>query len=481
MSTFKDAVIDELLDNNYVDLARAIDKIDNDVDVANYINASKHHFTQTMSSKDLEGMPKFSSALFGKLKTGKVDYAAEFGKDWYNNYEEIPYQEIKFVADKQGVNPTELTKQMAEDATKQRRQDIAKGKDSDATLIDKVGGIALSLFGRRQQEAIARGEDPEYKDYAGDIGEQAAYFIPYGAIAKGIGAGSKIGRILTYGSNAVVPLTAESYDAAVYDDTNPRGNFSLEDVITGTTVNAAAPWVLKGAAMGVGKFINKPDFNKAVMNYANVDQPMKGDRIRKLLSGTRNTSQAARQKYNQQINDNAELASKKLTAEQLSEGFAYDKAYHNTYDKLYAKLAARNGKLNKGTDPNKQLRAGTVNISYNEAMKDFTPEELKFILNDSELRNMLTAELSNMPTLMKVAGQDAVKNYITNQYGNIWAEDRNPWTRLGYPGVVISNKLKGDKEEEQRKLEEANILEELRKKYGTPEEPKTYKVLKGDK
>lgn len=481
MSTFKDAVIDELLDNNYVDLARTIDKIDNDVDVANYINASKHHFTQTMSSKDLEGMPKFSSALFGKLKTGKVDYAAEFGKDWYNNYEEIPYQEIKFVADKQGVNPTELTKQMGEDAIKQRRQDIAKGKDPDATLIDKVGGTALSLFGRRQQEAIARGEDPEFKDYAGDIGEQAAYFVPYGAIAKGLGAGSKIGRILTYGSNAVVPLAAESYDTAVYDDTNPRGNFSFEDVITGTTVNAAAPWVLKGAAMGVGKFINKPDFNKAVMNYANVDQPMKGDRISKLLSGTRNTSQAARQKYNQQINDNAELASKKLTAEQLSEGFAYDKAYHNTFDKLYAKLAARNGKLKKGYDPNKQLNAGTVNISYNEAMKDFTPEELKFILNDSELRNMLTAELSNMPTLMKVAGQDAVKNYITNQYGNIWAEDRNPWTRLGYPGVVISNKLKGDKEEEQRKLEEARILEELREKYGTPEEPKTYRMLKGDR
>ena len=90
MGAFKDAVIDELLDNNYVDLARQIDQIDNDVDVANYINSSKLYYTKTMPSKDLAGMPKFSSALFGELKTGKVDYNKEFGEDWYNKFEEIP-------------------------------------------------------------------------------------------------------------------------------------------------------------------------------------------------------------------------------------------------------------------------------------------------------------------------------------------------------------------------------------------------------
>lgn len=482
MGAFKDAVIDELLDNNYVDLARQIDQIDNDVDVANYINSSKLYYTKTMPSKDLAGMPKFSSALFGELKTGKVDYNKEFGEDWYNKFEEIPYQEIEFVANKQGVNPKDLILKMGEEATKKRREDISKGDNPDASIKDKVGGTALSLFGRRQQEAIARGEDPELRDYAGDIGEQALYFAPYGAIAKGISAGSKIGKVLTLGSNAVAPLASESYDTIAYDDSNPRGDFSLSDVAAGTATNAVAPWLIKGGAMGVGKWLNKPNFNRAVMEYANADRPIREDRISRLLGGLRNSPQSTIKKYNTQINKSPEDASKKLTADQLAEGFKYDNAYKVKYDKLYAKLAARQGTVFKD-NPNKSFKVGDATISYNEAMKDFTQDELQFIVNDPDLRKMLPSEISNMPTLGDVAGQEASKNYITNQYGNIWAEDRDPWTRLGYPGVVISNKLKNDKSKEEAKLLEEGILEELRHKYTMPEdwnkEPRTMKILKG--
>lgn len=486
MGAFKDAVIDELLDNNYVDLARQIDQIDNDVDVANYINSSKLYYTKTMPSKDLAGMPKFSSALFGELKTGKVDYDKEFGEDWYNKFEEIPYQEIEFVANKQGVNPKDLIIKMSEVATNKRREDISEGKwDSNDPLYKNIanivgGGGALKLFGRRQQEAIARGEDPELRDYAGDIVEQALYFAPYGTIAKGIGAGSKIGKGLTLGSNAVAPIASESYDTIAYDDSNPRGDFSLSDVAAGTATNAVAPWLIKGGAMGLGKWLNKPNFNKAVMEYANVEQPTREDRISRLLGGLRNSTQSTRQKYNRQINKSPEDASKNLRADELAEGFNYDKSYKDTFDKLYAKLATRQGTGFKG-DPTKKLSAGNVQISYNEAMKDFTPDELKFIVNDPDLRKMLPSEISNMPTLGDVAGQEATKNYITNQYGNIWAEDRDPWTRLGYPGVIISNKLKNDKSKEEAKLLEEAILEELKEKYGTPDEPKLYRILKGER
>ena len=484
MGALKEKVLDELYKNNYRDLYNQIDQIDNDVDVANYINSSKKYFTQTMSNKDLEGMPTFSQALFGELKTGKVDYDKEFGEDWYNKFEEIPYQEIEFVANKQGVNPKDLIIKMNEVATNKRREDISKGDNPDASLINKVGGAALSLFGRRQQEAIARGEDPELRDYVGDIGEQALYFAPYGAIAKGISAGSKIGKGLRLGTNAVAPLATESYDAIAYDDSNPRGNFSVSDVAAGTATNAVAPWIVKGGAMGLGKWLNKPNFNKAVMEYANVDQSTREDRISRLLGGLRNSPQSIRQKYNKEINTNPESASKKLTADELAEGFNYNKDYKAKFDALYAKLAARQGSFTGG-NPTEKLSAGSVKISYKDAMKDFTPDELKFIVNDPDLRKMLPSEISNMPTLGIVAGEEAAKNYITNQYGNIWAEDRDPWTRLGYPGVVISNKLKNDKSKEEAKLLEDAILEELRQKYVMPEdwnkEPKTLRVLKGVK
>jgi hypothetical protein len=477
MGALKDKVLDELYNNNYRDLYDEINKIKNDVDVANYINADKHHITQTMSDKDLEGMPNFKQALFGKLKTGKVDYNKEFGEDWYNNYEEIPYQEIKYIADKNGVDPKKLIHEMSTEATKLRRQDIANGDNPDASFMDKVGGAALSLFGRRQQEAIARGEDPSLKDYAGDIGEQAIYFAPYGAIAKGLSAGSKVGKVLTLGSNAIAPLATESYDAVAYDDSNPRGDFSVQDVASGTALNATAPWLVKSFAAAGGKALNVPNLTKKVTNYANVDQPVREDRISKLLGGLRGSPQSQRQRYNTQIKSNPELASQKLTAEQLNEGLNFDKDYKVMHDKLYAKLATRQGRW-QGGDPTKKWRAGSANVSRNESMQDFTPEELQFIVNDAELREMLPSELSRMPTLEQIAGEEATKNYITNQYGNVWAEDQNPWTRLGFPGVAISDAFKDKESEEQRKKDEARILKELEDKYGTS---KTYRLLKGDK
>lgn len=183
MGALKDKVLDELYKNNYRDLYNQIDQIDNDVDVANYINSSKKYFTQTMSNKDLEGMPTFSSALFGELKTGKVDYDNEFGKDWYNRYEEIPYQEIKYVADKQGVNPKDLINKMSEEATKLRRQDISLGKDGDK--LDRAAGFVTNMVFPRGTEAVARGEEPTTKDYVGDIGQNVLYATPWGGVARG--------------------------------------------------------------------------------------------------------------------------------------------------------------------------------------------------------------------------------------------------------------------------------------------------------
>ena len=245
MGALKDKVLDELYANNYRDLYNEIDKIDNGVDVANYINAAKHHFTQTMSSKDLEGMPTFSQALFGELKTGKVDYAKEFGNDWYNKFEEIPYQEIKFVADKQGVNPTDLTHQMADTATKLRRQDISLGKDGDK--LDRAAGFVTNMVFPRGTEAAARGEAPSKWDIGGDIGQNVLYATPWGGIARGLGATSKVGGALIRGaaSNVTAPLASEVYDTAVYDDENPRGNFSVADVAGGALTNVVTPELVR--------------------------------------------------------------------------------------------------------------------------------------------------------------------------------------------------------------------------------------------
>lgn len=480
MGALKDKVLDELYKNNYRDLYNQIDQIDNDVDVANYINSSKKYFTQTMSNKDLEGMPTFSQALFGELKTGKVDYDKEFGEDWYNKFEEIPYQEIKFVSDKQGVNPKDLINKMGEEATKLRRQDIAHGNNTDATIMDKVGSVAMSLFGRRQQEAIERGEDPKLRDYAGDVGEQVLSFAPLGTIARGLNASSKIGKLLTMASNGAVPLASESFDTIAYDDSNPRGKFSGADVISGGVNNAVAPLAIKGVVGGMAGAVGNHTLEDAIKNFAKLDVPIKEDRISRLLGGLRNSPQAIAQGYSTKINTNPENASKSLTANKLSKGLAFDKDYKLNYDRLYAKLAARQGRYN-GTNHNMKHGAGSVKISYNEAMKDFTPDELQFIVNDPDLVKYLPSEIARMNTLKDLGLEEGFEHYMTNQHGNIWAKDADPWTRLGYFGEVISDRIEEQEKEEQDKLLQEAILEELKEKYGTPDEPKTFRVLKGVK
>ena len=480
MGALKDKVLDELYKNNYRDLYNQIDQIDNDVDVANYINSSKKYFTQTMTNKDLEGMPTFSQALFGELKTGKVDYDKEFGKDWYNKFEEIPYQEIQYVADKQGVNPKDLINKMGEEATKLRRQDIAHGNNPDATIMDKVGSVAMSLFGRRQQEAIERGEDPKLRDYAGDVGEQVLSFAPLGTIARGLNASSKIGKLLTMASSGAVPLASESFDTIAYDDSNPRGKFSGADVISGGVNNAVAPLAIKGVVGGMAGAVGNHTLEDAIKNFANLDIPIKEDRISRLLGGLRNSPQARAQGYSTKINTNPENAAKSLTADKLSKGFAFDKDYKLNYDRLYAKLAARQGRY-KDTNPNVKHGAGSVKISYNEAMKDFTPDELQFIVNDPDLVKYLPGELNSMPKLKDLGLEEGFEHYMTNQHGNIWARDADPWTRLGYFGEVISDRIEEQEKEEQDKLLQEAILEELKEKYGTPDEPKTFRVLKGVK
>lgn len=480
MGAIKDKVLKELRESNYRDLYKQIEQIDNDVDVVNYINSSKKYFTQTMSNKDLEGMPTFSEALFGELKTGKVDYDKEFGKDWYNKFEEIPYQEIQYVADKQGVNPKDLINKMGEEATKLRRYDIAHGNNPDATIMDKVGSVAMSLFGRRQQEAIERGEDPKLRDYAGDVGEQVLSFAPLGTIARGLNASSKIGKLLTMASNSAVPLASESFDTIAYDDSNPRGKFSGADVISGGVNNAVAPLAIKGVLGGMAGAVGNHTVEDAIKNFAKLDVPIKEDRISRLLGGLRNSPQARAQGYSTKINTNPEDAAKYLTPNKLSIGLAFDKDYKSNYDRLYAKLAARQGRF-KGNNPNKKNIAGSVNISYNEAMKDFTPDELQFIVNDPDLVKYLPGALNSMPKLRDLGLEEGFEHYMTNQHGNIWAKDADPWTRLGYFGEVISDRIEEQEKEEQDKLLQEAILEELKEKYGTPDEPKTFRVLKGVK
>lgn len=521
MGAFKDKVLDELYKNNYRDLYNQIDQIDNDVDVANYINSSKKYFTQNMSSKDLDGMPTFSQALFGELKTGKVDYDKEFGKDWYNRYEEIPYQEIKFVADKQGVNPAELVNKMSEEATKLRRQDIALGKDGDK--LDRVAGFVTNMVFPRSTEAVARGEEPSREDYIGDVGQNILYATPWGGIARGLGATSKVGGALIRGvaSNVTAPLSTEVYDTAVYDKDNPRGNFSVGDVAGGTLTNIVTPELLRFGASRAGRYI--PYFNKfnefgGGQTAKEIAEEQLGKYryvpIRMADDPTVSVAQRSLAKEMKQMSESDPALYRVLTGNPTKGGIPKGSRWASIKD-----IVGAPGKSIEEKANNYLKSRGFNGTSYiapdGRIFTADTPAELITILQQHNVQvpTDLTIHSVNpkhpygpvSKTIMnyydesaaaraaegaktgaQIASEESLKNYITNNAGDKFAEEGKIYTRIPFGiGQLVQNYVDEQEKEEQAKLLEEAILEELRQKYIMPEdwnkdntEPRTLKVLK---
>lgn len=517
MGALKDKVLDELYKNNYRDLYNQIDQIDNDVDVANYINSSKKYFTQTMTNKDLEGMPTFSQALFGELKTGNVDYNKEFGKDWYNKFEEIPYQEIQYVADKQGVNPNELINKMGEEATKLRRQDISLGKDGDK--LDRAAGFVTNMVFPRGTEAVARGEGPSTEDYIGDIGQNVLYATPWGGVARGLGATSKFAgpAIRGVASNVTAPLTSEIYDTAVYDKENPRGNFSVADVAGGTLTNVVTPELLRFGASRAGRYIPPlskfnefgggqtakeiaaEEFGKyrnvpirmAEDSKVSVAQRSLSDEMKKLsesdpalyrvLTGNPTKGGIPRGSRWAALRDIVGAKGKSL--EEKANNYLKSRGFNgtsyitpegrifnaNTPDELIAILQQHN--VSVPTD----LMAHSVKPSH-----PYSPVSKTLMNYYDKYAASRAAEVAK--TAGQIAKEESIKNYITNNAGDKFAEEGKIYTRIPFGiGLAVQNYVDEQDKEEQDKLLQEAILEELKEKYGTPDEPKTFRLLKGDK
>lgn len=489
MGAFKQKILDELYKNNYKDLYNAVDKIDNDVDVANYLASNKSYFSKMFKTKDLELMPEFRKAIYSDVKSGRVDLDKEFGKGWDKNFANIPYDEIIFIADKQGVNPKELMNTMAKEATNRERKRIAHGgswsdiidKDKyisfrDNPIASNIGGTALSLFGRRQQEAIERGEDPSIKDYVGDIGEQGLYMVPWG---RGIGAvtkGGKIARILSgAASNTVAPVATEVYDSQVYDDTNPRGNFSVGDVAGGTAINLTAPWMLRGGLLGLGKLAGNRGPVKKWIEYANspstkevadeINEPYtKGYRSSKDPSLTKAERDAARQMESLNASNPDAYAA------------YYNDVYHNIaqepgatlQDKANNFLKRFNGKF-KFILPDGNI---VVTNSTDDLLKKLTQigEEIPFELKNNVLNKEIPtisekfvenwdkspfSATEGLKSNKQLAAEEAVKNYLTNEYGSVGYKQQSPYTRIPFVGQQLDAYMKEKaKEEEEEKIKQ---------------------------
>lgn len=253
-----------------------------DNDVKEYIYNQRQYLNKMLPGKAIESIPDLQEYMTIQPDYGvkNTNYAKMFNdEEILDKLNEVPFRDIDYIARKSGMTGKELLKDMSEAKIAKDREAIAHGRwRTDASFLDnianEVGGSLLTLFGRRQQEAIARGEEPELKDIAGDIGEQLAYMAPVGRIAGPVAkvatripkfgqSASKIASTAAnVGSNAIVPTASELYDTMVYDNDNPRGEFSIEDALVGTGVNTVTPYVLRRAGSSVGRLTGSKDIQK---------------------------------------------------------------------------------------------------------------------------------------------------------------------------------------------------------------------------
>lgn len=527
-ASFKDKVLDELLENDQIELADIVWKLETDADVKNFIAGAKDYVLQTkrMPKSTIDAMPSFKTALYGTIGKSEVDLDkafGDYGKDWYKHLNDISYQEIQEAADKAGVDWKDLNAKMAKEATAKIRADIANGEDlggwfeSPASFVNHLGAKAQQFFTPRVNEAVVRGEDPTATDYALDIGEQALYAMPWargaGAAAKGLG---KVGKVFTAkpvqwtAENAVTPIISETADAIAYDEeNNPRGDFSVADVVGNTAVNAGTMSMAKGPIAGIARTFGLENLSKKVQDFGagktakeitsealgkykhapirKSDDPTitVGERaIAKEMRGLSESDPALyRLLTKNPVGGKIPKGSKWSTLSEImgAEGGSVEEKAKNMLKKRgfnpdYSYITP-DGRIFSGNDANDLiniLQQHHVSIPSDLFVHSVNPKHPfgpvgKELMNSYDKYATTAAAAEGAKSASQLAAEESVKNYISNHVGPALSEQRRgPFGIVPVLGPALEEQIYGTKEEQEREAEQLKkelIMEELVKKY----------------
>lgn len=510
-----------------------------DSDTREYIYNQRHFLDKSLPSKVIENIPDLQEYMTVQPNYGvkNTNYAKMFNdEDILDKLNEYSFRDIDYIARKNGMTGKELLKDLTDAKIAKDRNLAAHGgrwrdvSDADKynSLLDNpiasnVGGSLLTLFGRRQQEAIARGEEPGLKDIGGDVGEGLLYAAPVGRIAGPVAKvaarigprASKIAAATTnVVSNAIVPLATEIYDKIVYDNDNPRGEFSWADALVGTGVNAIAPFALREAGEGIGKLTGSKNIQKYwgelaegktsddIINAAEAERDFIS-RNRSRINQKGSAGDLTPEYYNKITSVNTELTDKAenqlmkslskengvTTPNQQALKMAIKDPSTLTKSKDYLTIYKkdRNVHNKNGELDNQYLYDGKEWSTLVKAMKNGEKTykwhgEIKEVPDVSELKAALDPKFvkkyQNSPyatsmflkTDRELAIEDAIKNYLTNQFGNFTYADKS----INLPGlsmlpIDINQYVKDyrdDKERQKAKEESIRRLPTLESLYG---------------
>lgn len=520
-----------------------------DKDVKEYIYNQRQFLNQMLPGKVIESIPDLQEYMTIPPNYGvkNTDYTKMFNDpDILDKLNEYSFMDIDYIARKNGMSGKELLKDLADAKTAKDRNLAAHGGrwrdvlDADKynsffdnPIASNIGGAALSVFGPRQQEAIASGEDPTAKDYIGDIGEQLAYMAPVGRIA---GPAAKIAAkispvaskaasaIASIGSNAIVPTASEIYDTVVYDDVNnPRSEFSIVDDLFGTGVNIAGPFGIRMLGNRVGRILDSKAIAKRwgelaegksaddVINAAEAERELIGrnklrikqegaagdltpnyynkvasageltdkfeNKLMKSLAKENGVTTPNQQALNMAIKDpyiltkssgkDSKIAGNYLTIYKKSSNPAYNANLDNVYKYDVKEWIALTNAMKKGEKTYKWHGQNKEVPKINELKAALDPTFVEKYQNSPYATSMF------LKSSKELLIEDAIKNYLTNQFGNATYGDENVSLPLAAPlnyfGIDINQELRNyraNKERQKAKEDSKRRLPTLESVYG---------------
>lgn len=459
-----------------------------DKDVREYIYNQRQYLNQMLPGKAIESIPDLQEYMTVQPDYGvkNTNYAKMFNDpDILDKLNEYSFRDIDYIARKNGMSGKELLKDLTDAKIAKDRNLVAHGgrwRDvldadkynslRDNPIASNLSGAALTVFGRRQQEAIERGEEPELKDIAGDVSEGLLYATPLGRIAQPISIPAKLAYSGT--TAALVPHITEAYDAAVYDDkNNPRSEYSEADALVGTGVNLVAPYGIRRVGQGIGRVVNSPKItkiwgelaegksaddvineaeavrNRIGRNRGRVTQPgtagdltpayykeaanagelttAKENQLMKSLSNEQGVTTPNQQALNAAIKDPSILNNEHLTIYKKTGNVKYNSELTNV-DKYSPAEWTTLVKAMKNKEKTYLWHGQRKQVPDMKDIKAaLDPEFVKNYQNSPYATSMF------LKSGRELVGEDAIKNYLTNQFGNFTYADKT----INIPGLSL--------------------------------------------
>lgn len=452
---YKRKVAKELYDLGpaWHDLSNAVSKLNSEQEVREFLwsaRAAIQNRSNIPYKRLAERAPTFTDVIYGEMPGSKVDYDKTFGKDWYNNFADIDYGKVQNVAMKTGQDPKKLLHDMAEEATRRQRYDIAHGG-----IDDKIMTIVLP----RATEAVEQGRSPEAAEVAMDVGQIGSYAVPYGGaigrLASAIPKLAKFGKTVSaakaIASNVAPPLINEGMDAAYYDEENPRGDFNWGDVASGTALNAVMPYTFKRTVgRGLQTFNISKRAGKMIEEFG--EGATARDKASELLaSAPKYVPEEQRLLGSSILRDMGDQSSQMFRTNPRAWGQI------NKNPKLY-EIAAEDGK-SLSEKYSKWLKRNNLpentpieqTLGWNTGNNQFISRDAVKLYDELGLK-----ATEGLKTSKNIAREEAIKNLIINKVGD-YGYEGDPWQRLPYVGSYIHRENLEDKAEE-KKLKEADDL-----------------------